>query len=94
MDFEKLSDRLKGFLQAAQTIALRDGNPQITPDHLLKALLAGNKISFDAYNECHDAETGAASRGVDEHHPLADGGQEQRGVAGHDRGASAAFAAE
>jgi len=39
MDFEKLSDRLKGFLQAAQTIALRDGNPQITPDHLLKALL-------------------------------------------------------
>ncbi len=39
MDFEKLSDRLKGFLQAAQTIAVRDGNPQITPDHLLKALL-------------------------------------------------------
>jgi ATP-dependent Clp protease ATP-binding subunit ClpB len=39
MDFEKLSDRLKGFLQAAQTIAVRDGNPQITPEHLLKALL-------------------------------------------------------
>ncbi|HUU66668.1 MAG TPA: ATP-dependent chaperone ClpB [Methyloceanibacter sp.] len=39
MDFEKLSDRLKGFLQAAQTIAVRDGNPQITPDHFLKALL-------------------------------------------------------
>jgi ATP-dependent Clp protease ATP-binding subunit ClpB len=39
MDFEKLSDRLKGFIQSAQTIALRDGNPQITPDHLLKALL-------------------------------------------------------
>jgi ATP-dependent Clp protease ATP-binding subunit ClpB len=39
MDFEKLSDRLKGFLQAAQTIALRDGNPQIVPEHLLKALL-------------------------------------------------------
>jgi ATP-dependent Clp protease ATP-binding subunit ClpB len=39
MDFEKLSDRLKGFLQSAQTIAVRDGNPQITPEHLLKALL-------------------------------------------------------
>ena len=39
MDFEKLSDRLKGFIQAAQTIAVRDGNPQITPEHLLKALL-------------------------------------------------------
>ena len=39
MDFEKFSDRLKGFVQAAQTIAVRDGNPQITPEHLLKALL-------------------------------------------------------
>jgi len=39
MDFEKLSDRLQGFLQAAQTIAVRDGNPQIVPEHLLKALL-------------------------------------------------------
>jgi ATP-dependent Clp protease ATP-binding subunit ClpB len=39
MDFEKLSDRLKGFLQASQTIAVRGGNPQITPEHLLKALL-------------------------------------------------------
>ncbi len=43
MDFEKLSDRVKGFLQAAQTIALRDGNPQITPEHLLKALLDDNE---------------------------------------------------
>ena len=39
MDFEKLSDRLQGFLQAAQTIAVRHGNPQIVPEHLLKALL-------------------------------------------------------
>src|SRR5665809_44700 len=39
MDFEKLSDRLKGFLQSAQTLAVRDGNPQITPEHLLKVLL-------------------------------------------------------
>jgi ATP-dependent Clp protease ATP-binding subunit ClpB len=39
MDFEKLSDRLKGFIQAAQTVAVREGNPQITPEHLLKVLL-------------------------------------------------------
>ncbi|MGI8725654.1 MAG: ATP-dependent chaperone ClpB [Methyloceanibacter sp.] len=39
MDFEKLSDRLKGFLQSAQTLANREGNPQITPEHLLKVLL-------------------------------------------------------
>ncbi len=39
MDFEKLSDRLKGFLQSAQTLAVREGNPQITPEHLMKVLL-------------------------------------------------------
>lgn len=39
MDFEKLSDRLRGFVQAAQTLAVREGNPQITPEHLLKVLL-------------------------------------------------------
>ncbi|MGN6154165.1 MAG: ATP-dependent chaperone ClpB [Sphingomicrobium sp.] len=39
MDFEKLTDRARGFLQAAQTIAVREHNQQITPAHLLKALL-------------------------------------------------------
>jgi len=39
MDFEKFSDRLKGFVQSAQALALREGNPQITPEHLLKVLL-------------------------------------------------------
>jgi ATP-dependent Clp protease ATP-binding subunit ClpB len=39
MDFEKFSDRLKGFVQSAQTLAVREGNPQITPEHLLKVLL-------------------------------------------------------
>ena len=39
MDFEKLSDRLKGFLQSAQTLAVREGNPQIAPEHLLKVLI-------------------------------------------------------
>ena len=39
MDFEKLSDRLKGFIQSAQTLAVREGNPQITPEHLLKVVL-------------------------------------------------------
>ncbi|MBK1663623.1 ATP-dependent chaperone ClpB [Rhodospirillum rubrum] len=39
MDPEKLTDRSKGFLQAAQTIALRETHQQVTPEHLLKALL-------------------------------------------------------
>ena len=39
MDLEKFTDRAKGFLQAAQTITLREGHQQVTQDHLLKALL-------------------------------------------------------
>ncbi|MGE3477642.1 MAG: ATP-dependent chaperone ClpB [Rhodospirillaceae bacterium] len=39
MDLEKFTDRAKGFLQAAQTIAIRENHQQITPEHLLKALL-------------------------------------------------------
>ncbi|MEO7634972.1 MAG: Clp protease N-terminal domain-containing protein, partial [Sphingomicrobium sp.] len=39
MDLEKLTDRARGFLQAAQTIALREHHQRIMPAHLLKALL-------------------------------------------------------
>src|SRR3954469_1813310 len=39
MDIEKFTDRAKGFLQAAQTIAVREYHQRVTPEHLLKALL-------------------------------------------------------
>ncbi|HZT47241.1 MAG TPA: Clp protease N-terminal domain-containing protein, partial [Hyphomicrobiaceae bacterium] len=39
MDFEKYTDRAKGFVQAAQNLALREGHQQFGPDHLLKVLL-------------------------------------------------------
>jgi ATP-dependent Clp protease ATP-binding subunit ClpB len=39
MDFEKFTERARGFVQAAQTIAMRDYHQQITPEHLLKAFL-------------------------------------------------------
>ena len=39
MDLEKLTDRARGFLQAAQTIAARENHQRIAPAHLLKALL-------------------------------------------------------
>jgi len=39
MDLETFSDRARGFLQAAQTIALRENHQRIAPEHLLKALL-------------------------------------------------------
>ncbi len=39
MNFERYTERARGFLQAAQTIAMREGHPQFTPEHILKALL-------------------------------------------------------
>jgi ATP-dependent Clp protease ATP-binding subunit ClpB len=39
MDLEKFTERSRGFLQAAQTLALRSGHQRLTPEHLLKVLL-------------------------------------------------------
>ena len=39
MDLEKFTDRARGFLQSAQTVAVRMNHQRITPAHLLKALL-------------------------------------------------------
>ena len=43
MNLEKLTDRAKGFLQSAQTIAIRNNHQRISPEHLLKALLEDNQ---------------------------------------------------
>ncbi len=39
MDIEKFTDRAKGFLQSAQTVAMRNSHQRIQSEHLLKALL-------------------------------------------------------
>jgi ATP-dependent Clp protease ATP-binding subunit ClpB len=39
MDFEKFTERARGFVQSAQSLALREGHQQFTPEHLLKVLL-------------------------------------------------------
>ena len=38
MDIEKFTERSRGFLQAAQTIAIREFHQRITPDHLAQSL--------------------------------------------------------
>ncbi|KEJ90346.1 ATP-dependent chaperone ClpB [Sulfitobacter donghicola] len=51
MDLSKFTERSRGFVQAAQTIATRDSHQRLAPEHLLKALmddeegLASNLIS-------------------------------------------------
>ncbi|MBB5519150.1 ATP-dependent chaperone ClpB [Amphiplicatus metriothermophilus] len=39
MQFENYTDRARGFIQSAQSIALREKHQQFTPEHVLKALL-------------------------------------------------------
>ena len=39
MNLEKFTERSRGFVQAAQTIAMRESHQRLTPEHLLKALM-------------------------------------------------------
>jgi ATP-dependent Clp protease ATP-binding subunit ClpB len=39
MNLEKYTDRVRGFIQSAQSLALREGHQQFTPEHILKVLL-------------------------------------------------------
>jgi len=39
MEFDKYTERSKGFIQSAQGLALRSGHQRLTPEHLLKILL-------------------------------------------------------
>ena len=39
MDLSKFTERSRGFIQAAQTIAIRESHQRLTPEHILKALL-------------------------------------------------------
>ena len=39
MNIEKYTERARGFIQSAQTLAMREGNQQFMPEHLLKVLL-------------------------------------------------------
>lgn len=39
MNFDKFTERSRGFLQSAQGLAIREGHQQLSPEHLLKVLL-------------------------------------------------------
>ncbi len=39
MNIDKYTERARGFIQSAQSLALREGHQQFTPDHLLNVLL-------------------------------------------------------
>ncbi len=39
MNIEKYTERSRGFIQSAQSLALREGHQQFLPEHILKVLL-------------------------------------------------------
>ena len=39
MDLNKFTERARGFIQAAQTIAIRENHQRLAPEHILKALM-------------------------------------------------------
>src|SRR3569623_27428 len=65
MDFDKLPDRARGFLQAAQTIAVREHPQRIAPAHLLKALLDDEQGMAAGRIQAAGGDAKAAKREVD-----------------------------
>ncbi|RZA25930.1 MAG: hypothetical protein EOP02_11720, partial [Proteobacteria bacterium] len=60
MNLEKFTDRAKGFVQSAQTVAIRMSHQRITPEHLLKALLEDNEGMAARWISCAGGNTQVA----------------------------------
>jgi ATP-dependent Clp protease ATP-binding subunit ClpB len=65
MDFEKFTDRSRGFVQAAQTIAVREHHQRIAPAHILKALLDDEQGMAAGLIGAAGGDAKAAKREVD-----------------------------
>src|SRR5215207_2039234 len=61
MNFEKYTERARGFVQAAQNLAMREGHPQLSPGPVLKVLLD------DPEGLCAGLIDGAGGRSRDAH---------------------------
>jgi ATP-dependent Clp protease ATP-binding subunit ClpB len=65
MNIEKFTDRAKGFLQSAQTVAIRMNHQRITPLHILKALLEDGEGMAAGLIQCAGGDATAAAGAVD-----------------------------
>jgi len=65
MNLEKFTDRAKGFLQSAQTVAIRMNHQRITPDHILKALLEDGEGMASGLIKAAGGDAAAAQRETD-----------------------------
>jgi ATP-dependent Clp protease ATP-binding subunit ClpB len=65
MNLEKFTDRAKGFLQSAQTVAIRMNHQRIAPEHLLKALLEDDQGMAAGLIDAAGGNAAAAARATD-----------------------------
>jgi ATP-dependent Clp protease ATP-binding subunit ClpB len=65
MNLEKFTDRAKGFLQSAQTVAIRMSHQRISPEHLLKALLEDEQGMASGLIKATGADAAVALRETD-----------------------------
>ena len=66
MDLNKFTDRAKGFLQSAQTVALRMNHQRIAPEHLLKALLEDEQGMASGLIKAAGGDASVALRATDQ----------------------------
>ena len=65
MEFENFTDRSKGFVQSAQTMALREGHQRLLPLHLLKVLLDDKEGLASNLIQASGGDAAAARKGVE-----------------------------
>jgi ATP-dependent Clp protease ATP-binding subunit ClpB len=65
MDIEKYTDRSQGFIQSAQTLALRENHQRLTPEHLLKVLLDDREGLASGLIEKAGGDAAAARQGLE-----------------------------
>ena len=64
MEFEKYTDRAKGFIQNAQTLALKSGHQQLTPLHVLKLILEDKEALGSDLIDAAGGQASLAYKGV------------------------------
>ena len=81
MNLELFTDRAKGFLQSAQTVAIRLSHQRIAPEHLLKALLEDSEGMASGLIRRAGGDPAVAMRETDAalaKHPAVSGGGAQQ----------------
>ena len=82
MDFNRYTDRGKGFIQAAQSLAVRSRHPQLTPEHLLKVLLDDEEgVAAHLLPAGSSQQVLGEMERVLEHHPRVEGSAQQMSMA-------------